>query len=102
MPYAGFRPEAGPARKARQHRAISEYVTGADDPLAALPARTSDALHLRIMNTEHDVTGRNHPDRLAAVDARAAGTRQAVGLRATRTGDAGRVADTRRKENRSR
>ncbi|BCL19947.1 hypothetical protein GCM10017668_17900 [Streptomyces tuirus] len=78
------------------------YVTGAEDPLTDLPARTIDALHLWIMNTEHDVTGRNRPDRLAAVDTRAAGTRQAVGLRTTRTGDAGRVTDTRRKENRSR
>jgi hypothetical protein len=102
VPYAGFRPEAGPARKDRQHRAISEYVTGADDPLTDLPARTIDALHLRIMSTKHDATGRNRPDRLAAVDGQAARTRQAVGLRAIRTGDAGRVTDTRRKENRSR
>ncbi|GAA2409893.1 hypothetical protein GCM10010255_52790 [Streptomyces coeruleofuscus] len=102
MPYAGFRPEPGPARKTAQHRAISEYVTGADDPRTDLPARTIDALHLLIMNTEHDVTGRNGTDRLAAVDAWAARTRQAVGLRATRTGDAGGVTDTRRKENRPR
>ncbi|GAA2283495.1 hypothetical protein GCM10010234_21940 [Streptomyces hawaiiensis] len=85
-----------------QHRAISAYVTGAEDPPTDRPARMIDALHLLIMNTEHDVTGRNRTDRLAAVDARAARTRQAVGLRAIRTGDAGRVTDTRRKENRSR
>ncbi|GAA2250234.1 hypothetical protein GCM10010415_06830 [Streptomyces atrovirens] len=60
------------------------WVTGAEVPRIA-PA--ADALQLRIMNTEHDVTGRNRTDRLAAVDGRAAGTRQAVGLRAIRTGD---------------
>ncbi|GGY53039.1 hypothetical protein GCM10010384_68370 [Streptomyces djakartensis] len=102
MPYAGLRPEAGPARKTTQHRAISEYVTGADDLLADPPPRTIDALHFLITNTEHDVTGRNSADRLAAVDAWATRTRQAVGLRTTRTGEAGGVTDTRRKENRSR
>ncbi|GGV68144.1 hypothetical protein GCM10010340_70290 [Streptomyces griseoloalbus] len=61
-------------------------VTGAEAPRIA-PA--ADAVHLRIMNTEHDVTGRNRTDRLAAVDGRATGSRQAVGLRATRTGETG-------------
>ncbi|GAA2596702.1 hypothetical protein GCM10011428_38680 [Streptomyces violaceus] len=85
-----------------QHRAISEYVTGADAPLIDPLTRPIDALHLLIMDTEHDVTGRNRPDRLAAMDTQATMTQQAVGLRATRTGEARGVTDTRRKENRPR
>src|SRR5690606_3846517 len=78
VPWAGFSPEAGPNRKTRQHTATRVWVTGAD---GSRTARTSEGLQLRTMVTEHDATGRNHADRLAAVDGRAAGTRQAVGLR---------------------
>ncbi|GAB2839889.1 hypothetical protein GCM10027074_02820 [Streptomyces deserti] len=105
VPYAGFSPAAGESTKSRQHRAISPYVTGADGPLAGLPALPeasraleNTALHLLIMNTEHDVPGRKPTDRLAAVDGRATRTRQAVGLRAIRTGetDASRTLEGKR------
>lgn len=74
---------------------ISAYVTGAVRfrGVRAVPSvltfPRAAVLQLRIMNTEHDAIGHNRPYRLAAVDARATGTRQAVGLRATRTGEAG-------------
>ncbi|CAM5528847.1 hypothetical protein SHIRM173S_13223 [Streptomyces hirsutus] len=77
------RVEAGPIRKTRQHTAMRVWVTGADGRLSA-PAAAEP--QLRIMNTEHDVTGCNSTDRLAAVDGRAAKTRQAVGLCARRAG----------------
>ncbi|BBC37161.1 hypothetical protein SGFS_084550 [Streptomyces graminofaciens] len=60
MPYAGFRPDAGPIRKIRQQTAIRVYVTGADSFRTARPAGgrapgadralNKRALHLPIMN----------------------------------------------------
>ncbi|GHA35962.1 hypothetical protein GCM10010391_19800 [Streptomyces anthocyanicus] len=66
MPYTGFRPAAGLIRNSRQHSVISVYVTGAvrrrdgragtSPPTAVTVLRTA-VLQLRIMDTEHDVTG---------------------------------------------
>src|SRR5690606_22584331 len=96
VPWAGFSPEAGPNRKTRQHTATRVWVTGAD---GSRTARTSEGLQLRTMVTEHDAMGRNHADRLAAVDGRAAGTRQAVGLRPLPTGVPGAPRIPERKAN---
>ncbi|GGY84591.1 hypothetical protein GCM10010300_30810 [Streptomyces olivaceoviridis] len=71
------------------------YVTGAEAPRTALSVLPAAVLQVLIMTTEHDVTGRLLTDRLAAVDGRAAGTRQAVGLRPHASGTA--RTDTRRK-----
>ncbi len=66
MPYPGLRPEAGPMTKSRQQTAISPYVTGADWARTDLRTAVRHFSNSPIMDTEHDVTGPNSADRLAA------------------------------------